>query len=332
MIKRNNYIVSICVPIYGVEKYIKRCAISLFEQTYENIEYIFVNDCTKDNSIDILLSIIDKYSNRANNIKIINHDKNRGLGTARNTAVKNATGLFIMHVDSDDYVEPTIVEKLVVKQCESDADIVTCGYVLYRHNKIRNILPSPIYNIHNLILKILARDATMMIWGRLIRKSLYENNNITVPDGINMGEDYVTIPKLLFYAKKIDFVELPLYHYECYNAEAYTANISKNNIIQMIKSYENLREFFQNEHDSVEKINIAELKYIANCMLNCFANNNNLLDCYSILYNRKQYMDNKLYKHVKLSNRIVLYLKKPLLVKYYVKITKRIFVIISKII
>lgn len=67
------YFVSICVPIYGVEKYIERCAISLFEQTYKNIEYIFVNDCTQDNSIDVLKSIIEKYPVRKNCVRIINH-------------------------------------------------------------------------------------------------------------------------------------------------------------------------------------------------------------------------------------------------------------------
>ena len=182
------YFVSICVPIYGVEKYIERCAISLFEQTYKNIEYIFVNDCTQDNSIDVLKSIIEKYPVRKNCVRIINHERNKGLGAARNTAITNATGMFIMHVDSDDYVEKDIVERLVKKQNENNSDIVTCGYILYRQNKVNNILPLMEYNIQSLILNILSRDATMMIWGRLIRKSLYDNNNITVPNGINMGE------------------------------------------------------------------------------------------------------------------------------------------------
>ena len=128
------YFVSICVPIYGVEKYIERCAISLFEQTYKNIEYIFVNDCTQDNSIDVLKSIIEKYPVRKNCVRIINHERNKGLGAARNTAITNATGMFIMHVDSDDYVEKDIVERLVKKQNENNSDIVTCGYILYTSN------------------------------------------------------------------------------------------------------------------------------------------------------------------------------------------------------
>ena len=116
--------VSMLVPIYGVEKFIERCAISLFEQTYQNIEYIFVNDCTKDDSINVLERVINRYPNRKPFVRIINHKQNKGLAGARNTAVSNATGEFIMHVDSDDYVDKEIVRKAIDKQLRSDADIV----------------------------------------------------------------------------------------------------------------------------------------------------------------------------------------------------------------
>ena len=105
--------VSMLIPIYGVEKFIERCAISLFEQTYQNIEYIFVNDCTKDDSINVLERVINRYPNRKPFVRIINHAQNKGLAGARNTAVANATGEFIMHVDSDDYVDKEIVRKAI---------------------------------------------------------------------------------------------------------------------------------------------------------------------------------------------------------------------------
>lgn len=70
--------VSIAIPVYGVEKFIERCACSVFEQTYKNIEYLFVNDCTKDKSIEILQSVIKKYPHREPHVKIINHGVNRG--------------------------------------------------------------------------------------------------------------------------------------------------------------------------------------------------------------------------------------------------------------
>ena len=107
--------VSILVPVYGVERYIENCAVTLFEQTYENIEYVFVNDSTKDRSMEILHEVMERYPLRRDNVHIITHEVNRGLGAARKTALLNATGDFVMHVDSDDSLSLDAVEMLVDK-------------------------------------------------------------------------------------------------------------------------------------------------------------------------------------------------------------------------
>ena len=106
--------VSIVVPVYGVEKYIERCARSLFTQTFGDIEYIFVNDCTKDSSMQVLEFVMKDYP--ARNVRIINKEKNEGLPQARKTGVLASTGDFIMHIDSDDWVEHDIVEKLYARR------------------------------------------------------------------------------------------------------------------------------------------------------------------------------------------------------------------------
>lgn len=116
--------VSIAVPIYGVEKYIEQCAESLFGQTYENLEFIFINDHTQDLSMLILEDVIKKYPQRQKQIKIINHETNQGLAVARNTAIKHVTGQFVLWVDSDDFVDINLVTYLVEEQMKSDADIV----------------------------------------------------------------------------------------------------------------------------------------------------------------------------------------------------------------
>ncbi len=120
--------VSILVPIYNVEKYIERCAVSLFEQTYDNIEYIFIDDKGTDNSIQILEAVIKRYPNRQNNIKVIDHVVNKGLAVARNTALTNAEGRFVIHVDSDDYVEKDMVERCISCQSQDNSDIVLFGF------------------------------------------------------------------------------------------------------------------------------------------------------------------------------------------------------------
>lgn len=135
------YNVSVLVPIYGVEKYIERCAVSLFEQTYEDIEYIFVNDCTKENSIAILKEVIERYPIRKPQVRIIEHEQNKGLGKARNTAVAAALGDFLVHIDSDDYVDVNMVTMLVEKQKEGNYDIVTgdCKVIRSAYQEVRDL-------------------------------------------------------------------------------------------------------------------------------------------------------------------------------------------------
>ena len=91
--------ISILTPIYGVEKYIEQCARSLFEQSYASIEYIFVDDCTHDKSIGILQSLLKEYPERAQQVRIIHHDRNRGVGAARQTALMAATGDYLLFAD-----------------------------------------------------------------------------------------------------------------------------------------------------------------------------------------------------------------------------------------
>lgn len=144
-IKDKEYI-TICVPIYGVEKFIKKCAQSLSVQTYSNIEYIFVNDCTKDNSIAILKDALKQYPQRLEQVKIINHKANEGLGGARTIAIKNATGDYILHVDSDDYLASNAVDLLMNKAELSGADIVDGGYCDFHSIK----QPHKPYHIDNI--------------------------------------------------------------------------------------------------------------------------------------------------------------------------------------
>lgn len=97
--------VSVIIPVYNVEKYIEHCARSLMEQTLMDIEYIFVDDCTPDHSMEILQRVLTDYPERLESIRIIHHTQNSGLATVRNTGLQIAQGEYIIHCDSDDWVE-----------------------------------------------------------------------------------------------------------------------------------------------------------------------------------------------------------------------------------
>lgn len=256
-----NYKVSICTPIYGVEKYIERCARSLFEQTYENIEFVFVNDCTKDCSIEVLNSVIKEYSQLSSRIKIINHTSNKGLAAARNTAVDNATGDFIMHVDSDDYIVHDAVSKLVAFQKETDCDFISFeAKALYP--KYEEIISVCDYSCGiELCHSILRSVEHPYIWQRFIKRDLYVTNNVKCEEGVNMGEDMQVTPKLAYYSTRIAVLHEILYVYEARNLSAYTKSYSEVKEMQKDLTIQILSDFFYDK-DGKFKESIEIAKYL----------------------------------------------------------------------
>lgn len=247
-----DYLVSVCVPIYNVEKYIEKCAVSLFEQTYNNLEFIFVNDSTPDNSISILKNLIPRYPHRKECIKIINHETNKGLSAARNSAICHSSGDFIIHVDSDDFIEKETIYLLVKEQVKSQSDIVSCHRIKHTKKGTLNYNEPKYSNRDAMLLYILSHSDRHEIWGRLIRKQLYTNNNIKAIEGIDVGEDWQVLTQLVFFCNKIALVDSYLYHYNCMNDNSYLALKNKTIINekiakQDIKSMMIVYNFFYNK-------------------------------------------------------------------------------------
>ena len=119
-------LVSVIVPVYRAEKFIQQCARSLFEQTLEEMEFIFVNDCTPDSSMVILREIIKEYPNRARQVRIVEHDQNKGSATARNSIFLFILSSGFMSTATDDWVEREMYEKMIKKAFDDKADIVGC--------------------------------------------------------------------------------------------------------------------------------------------------------------------------------------------------------------
>ena len=235
----NNPLVSILVPVYNVEKYIERCARSVFEQTYENLEYIFVDDCTPDNSVAILQKVMEDYPDRKKQTKIIHHDRNRGIAATRNTAVENCSGDFLTHVDSDDWIELNAVEIFVKKQQENDADIVSSNTFSHFSDGSFKIGDTCSSLQGDPFLKIISAKAAHHLWGRLIRVDLYRKNGILCKEGVNQGEDLQTFPQLAYYCHFHDCVNIPLYHYNAFNINSYSykEHYSLSDIVQIHESF-----------------------------------------------------------------------------------------------
>lgn len=203
---------SIITPIYGVEKYIARCARSLFEQTLDDIEYIFVNDCTQDRSIEILNEVIKDYPKRSGQIKIINHEQNKGLPSARKTGVSVATGEYIINCDSDDWVEINAYKECLRVATENNSDIVFFDFDItdgYNHNHLSR--KPNINNKFKLLKQLVSGQLMGSVCGCMVKSSLYDSHFIWPIESIN--EDLVQTIQLCNNSTRFDYVNKPLYHY-----------------------------------------------------------------------------------------------------------------------
>ena len=300
--------ITIAVPIYGVEKFIERCVVSLFEQTYKDIEYIFVDDCTKDKSVLILNDVIKRYPERETQVHIIKHEKNKGLAAARNTAVANATGEFLMHVDSDDYVDKRIIEEAVKTQLETNADIVSCNAIRLRQGFTEEIRHKEYSSSKENCLAVISRDEEVCVWGRLIKTSLYKDNGIRTEQGINMAEDYQVTGRLMFYANKTVVVNQFLYFYDCTNEGSYSNNFSIEKNRQSWRSFDIVKDFFHDKgKEYVDATYRGEINIIVSHLIMSGKISNGKY-YYEEARNRLKLIERKYWKCVPFGRRIVLYL------------------------
>ena len=217
--------VSVLVPVYNVSRFIQKCAQSLFEQTFESIEFIFVNDCSTDNSIYLLQKLIDKYPQRQSHTKIINHAKNCGIAETRNTHLKEACGDFLIWVDSDDYLSLNAVELLYNKAITDNADIVTTQsyFVLESEDTIKLISQQFPKNKEDYIQSLAYRNVRAALWGTLSKRSLWYENQISFVNGVNFGEDYFVTIQLFYFSKRYIVENQPIYYYNQFNITSYSS-------------------------------------------------------------------------------------------------------------
>ncbi len=207
--------VSVIVPVYNVEKYIDKCLKSLVNQTLSDIEIIVVNDGSTDNSETIIKQYLEKYQNK---IKYVTK-QNGGLSDARNYGMKFATGEYIAFLDSDDYVDNTIYEKMYNKATEEQCDFVECDFIWkYSKKEIKDC--GEIYNNKHEMLE----KARVVAWNKLIKRELLINNKIEFPKGLRY-EDIEFFYKLLPHINKCGFVkEFLIYYVQRENSIVNTQN------------------------------------------------------------------------------------------------------------
>jgi len=252
-----DYKVSVIVPIYKVEKFIARCATHLFEQSLQEVQFIFVDDCSPDNSINILEETIALYPNRAANVNIFRHPVNKGLPSARNTGLEFAEGEYILHCDSDDWLDTDALYLLYNKGVSENADIIWCDWYLSFKNNER--LMSQKVDMQNVItgfetIKLmLCGRLKYNVWNKLVKRTLYVDNNVHFPDGNGMGED-MTMIKLFVFTDRVTYLPKALYHYVQLNNEAFTKKTTAQHFEQIKYNVDNIVSFVKNKYgDSIEE-------------------------------------------------------------------------------
>ena len=213
--------VSVIVPVYKVESFIGRCIRSLMEQTLRETEFIIVDDCSPDDSISIAMDIIKDYPGRMEQVRLIRHEMNKGLPAARNSGMAVAGGEYVFHCDSDDFVEPEMLERLYMAAKKADADIVWCDwYLSFGQNE--RYMKQPSYAAPLDALKgMLSGAMKYNVWNKLVRRSIYTGNGIRFPEGHNMGED-MTMMQLFACAQTVRYLPKAYYHYVRLNAHSFT--------------------------------------------------------------------------------------------------------------
>lgn len=234
--------VSILVPIYGTEQYIEKCARTLFEQTYDNIEFIFVNDCSRDNSVHVLKRVLEEYPLRKGQARIIDHAHNMGLAGARLTGLRNATGEYIWCVDSDDYVDKRAIEVLLPYMLD-DYDFISFNYFLNDGQTLTKFLSKSL-SVKNLLMNRIPPS----IWKCVVKKDLYVNNDIWPVVGINVSEDYLLTARLILVAqKKILLDKEFLYYYNVSNLDSYMNNMKESSYENCVDSALIIYDFYRNK-------------------------------------------------------------------------------------
>lgn len=242
--------VSIIVPLYNVESYVESSLKSAFSQTFEDVEFILVDDCSTDNTMDVVEKMVEKSICR-DRIKIVRHKTNSGLSAARNTGMKHARGEYVFFMDSDDELTPDCIEKHYRAIQISDADF-TIGNIRLEGAKSIHIRAFS-DEIIQMPLKIsyFRRMWSVSAWNKLFRKSFLEENGLTFQNGL-LHEDILWSYNIVLKAKKAAWVKDATYIYKIRQGSITTSKNSKRKIDSLIYILNTLKMNWDNGEIATE--------------------------------------------------------------------------------
>lgn len=258
--------VSVIVPIYKAEKYIERCARSLFEQTLDDIEYIFVNDCTPDRSMWVLQQVAKEYPHRLANIRILNHEKNTGQSGARRDGMAVASGEYVIHCDADDWVELDMYESMYSKAIETGSDAVTCDLIQEFNGHTQVLHYNNTYEDHRLMYDCFVPISVeyCSMCNRLISRKVFQEHAVLPFERVNMWDDVGLAIRLRYYISHTEVINKAYYHYNRQNEASTTKRPILSRSMEQIECVRQLETFFVQEGSAhLYRCFIAFLKFEA---------------------------------------------------------------------
>lgn len=313
--------VSICIPVYNVQEYIEECLESVIHQTYSNVEIIIVNDCTPDNSMEI----VNRYVSSDSRIRILEHCKNKGLMRARQTGYMAATGDYIAFCDSDDTLPSNCIEKLLNTAVKTDADIVSGNMQRFINNQFYapdnyslpyGTDPESVYKA------LLCKKYSHTLWGKLFKTRLLKNYKYTTLDNATNAEDGILFYQIIQHSDKTISISDVVYYYR-YNPTSSTNSRFKYSSLSSIFFLQTLR---QNIGEKYPALYENAWIYIANVINNLYANGyDKEYDLKKIIkeYHFNKYLDYKQMLHhipIKLFIKLVLLrIFKPYYILYLIR-------------
>ena len=224
-------LISVIIPIYKVEQYLRKCVDSVLLQTYANLEIILVDDGSPDNCG----KICDEYAEKDSRIKVI-HKTNGGLSSARNSGLDIAKGDYIGFIDSDDWIEPDMYEHLLNDLLHSGSNIAMCDFFVHRRKKTILRIPGDKKIMDaNEIVKLSFSYQMFYNAFKLYHKRIFAE--LRYPEDILKGEDFFVFFSIIDKAQNMSFVRLPLYHYIVREGSITNSNFSESNYISFVKIY-----------------------------------------------------------------------------------------------
>lgn len=205
---------SVCIPVYNVEPYIEKCVRSLFEQTYGDLEFVFIDDCSPDGSFTVLEKVLADYPQRRGQIKIVRHQRNSGLIRARQTGIEHASGEYVTHCDPDDWVDRDLYAKMMERAAATEADMVFAPMVRNEAEALNGTKSLDFSGTGadylDSVGKIIAFNSNV---NKIYRREIALDESIVVPDAIKIGEDLCRTIQTVAKCKKVVSIIGPAYHY-----------------------------------------------------------------------------------------------------------------------